>query len=279
MLIYPTIKQSPFSGLSGMGGGCTGMSLAGGNPPGFQTHDCMPILQTNPTGSVATDAANSVCNDDAHAAHLKVAIPGVASIGQGNHPEDVHDHVPNASGSPITIDSNGNTVSGSTTQSKFYGKSWYFPDTESGSDWQAWMTNVLKDIGTGDYTVECWIYRVSGTLLFDGNQDASIYIYTYGSEGNLDFYTNNSCQTSGGAVGTNAWHHVAFVRHGSNKYIYVNGTRTNTCQETSFGMSGDTNMAIGSRNNGSDDWKGYMNDIRMYHTAKYTGNSFTIFPN
>ena len=267
-------KEEPVRGVTGLGGGATAL-LVSGNPPGFQTHDCMPILQTNASGSAATDGTNSLCNDDAHAAYLKLAISGWNQIGGDNEPKDVHDQVEGSSGSALTINTNGNTVSGSTTQSKWYGKSWYLPHAESGSDLQAWVANPLKDIGTGDYTIEFWMRRTEGTLLFDGTQDSNVYFYCYST--NLDMYTNTSCQTDAGVYSDNTWHHVAFVRNGSNKYIYVDGSREKSCVESSFSMSGGTNLAIGSRVTGADDWKGYMNDIRIYTTAKYTGASFTIF--
>jgi hypothetical protein len=77
-----------------------------------------------------------------------------------------------------------------------------------------------------------------------------------------------------GAFTAQTWHHVAVARDSGTWTLYIDGTSQGT--STSYGS---TNFAatvdwwIGERPNGSYDFTGYMQDVRITNgLARYTGN-------
>ena len=98
-------------------------------------------------------------------------------------------------------------------------------------------SNSNLALGSGDFTVECWIYPISNSFyngIYQNNTDGN------GAAGALRITTNNDDQTSlvlataaagliytsTGVVTANDWNHIALVRNGSgsnNLVLYVNG--------------------------------------------------------
>ena len=168
-----------------------------------------------------------------------------------------------------------NNVTASNTQRKFATSSAiYFDGTNDHLE--------ITDMGiSGDLTFEFWFYQ-------DVAQSASYrWLFgtdIYGGSAPIGIYTNNTVvqvwlDGSGGADMSGAftaqtWHHVAVARDSGTWTLYIDGTSQGT--STSYGS---TNFAatvdwwIGERPNGSYDFTGYMQDVRITNgLARYTGN-------
>jgi hypothetical protein len=135
--------------------------------------------------------------------------------------------------------------------------------------------------GTGDYTIECWVYSktfANEKFIFDARSAASAIddFMTINSSGYLFFRSNGTTTTTTQQMSLNTWHHFAQVRNGSTLKVYVDGVEV-----ASKTQSGNLSIASafdigGSSNDGaSATIDGYISDFRIVlGTAVYT-SAFT----
>jgi len=156
-----------------------------------------------------------------------------------------------------------------------------FPDS---ADWA---------MGTGDATWEAWV-RPEGSFgsgsrvwLSQANSFGGFYS-AQGYRNTSDLHTTlvSNGSTSYGSTSTNipsdAWSHLAIVRHGANLYGYINGVQ----QIASTALSGVTlmdstgAMTIGAYNDadGSSHWKGWIDQIRITKGVARYKASFIVVP-
>jgi hypothetical protein len=170
----------------------------------------------------------------------------------------------------------------STTQSKFGGASLYFDGT--GDYLQNRLTD-LTNFGTGDFTMECWIYpTASGSLraIVDtrGTDINAAYGWFLSASDKLDFLYKGSSPfrlTSSGSVSTNTWTHVAVCRASGTLRLFINGNidGSATVTDSLNGAAGTRiggGYADGSGNPGFY-LTGYIDDLRITKgIARYTAN-------
>jgi len=174
----------------------------------------------------------------------------------------------------------------STTQSKFGGSSMYFDGTGDGL---AMPSAPLLQLGSGDFTIEAWVY-FSGNLPYldgDGLYSAALFGQQTSSGLIIQFRSATSSAPTSiyytvAGVGSssvvfsfslNTWYHIAVSRAAGTARIFVNGT-----QVTSFANT--TNLAqsatqIGWLNAASFNqyFLGYIDDLRITKgIARYTAN-------
>ena len=169
------------------------------------------------------------------------------------------------------------TVNGNTTVNSFdpfvpnssystYG-SGYFDGT---GDYLSTPNNIAFGFGTGDYTMEAWIYSsTAGGRLFEFSSNSdNIDIDT--STGTVNYYNGSSSATSaGGLVNQNTWSHIAVVRLSGTVRVYVNGVLAVT--QASTPNSSSRILYIGGITNNF--FAGYINNVRVVKgTAVYTAN-------
>ncbi len=250
----------------------------------------LPIYKTDESGAVKDSP--TAYRDDPHAAYLQLAIPG-DSVASGTC--DVHQQINTGSSNRAA------TVTGAVVKTDaggHYNAALYF----DGSDDKITFANDadICDMGSGDFTWECWYkpsslgQTFSSVLLMGLYNDASVsnnrapYLYVAGSAPRFGFK-----DTSGGGawieLGTNVvaahdeWHHVAAVRHGTKLTLYLNG-----CRHDEEGLfEGDNNpsnigtttarsnstepFCVGGSNVSPLKYRGYLQDVRVYKgVAKYT---------
>ena len=138
--------------------------------------------------------------------------------------------------------------------------------------------------GTGDYTLEFWIYQTTGkdnVYVFDRNQGAAPY-WRFESDisgsDQLMHYTGDgfTAITSNTVYTLNAWHHFALVRSGGTHTLYQDGLSVGSAANT--GNFVNTNVPIGicGYSAGGNTLPGYMDEVRISNgVARYSTN-FTV---
>jgi hypothetical protein len=182
-----------------------------------------------------------------------------------------------ASATTKTITALGATQSA--TQSRWGGKSAFFTGTSRLSS----STSSAFAFGTGDFCVEMWVYP-SGTSAFqtlfstrssNTGEDSSNVFFGFNT-GTLTpiVYTNGLVLTGSSSLSAETWSHIAFVRESGVISIYLNGTRIGN---TSFTTSiTGTNASVGLTQNSEHQFSGYIDDVRVTSSSRYTGSTITV---
>ena len=174
-----------------------------------------------------------------------------------------------------TITTNGN-VAISTAQSKFGGASAVFDGT---GDYLSISNNSLYNFGTGDFTVEFWIYinsyQHTYTTIIGTRPDIGTYSdgwsIDYNNSGNLYGYSDNTIAVAPGALTTGVWTHIAFTRLSGICYLFKNGVVLSSQANTQNFTR--TSLSIGAAGNGASSVNGYIDDLRITKgIARYASN-------
>jgi hypothetical protein len=166
----------------------------------------------------------------------------------------------------------------STTQAKFGGSSMYFNGT---TDYVRSFNTTTANFGTGDFTIEFWIYtnaHKNYNIHFDCRGTvASTTGFCIGSDsaGHFYMYANGFLITTGNTYSTGTWYHFALVKSGSgsnNTKIYINGVADGTA--TVSNNFTDSICVFGVSYPDITNWlSGYLDDIRITKGyARYTSN-------
>jgi hypothetical protein len=157
-------------------------------------------------------------------------------------------------------------------------------------DWLLMAHNPDQQLGTGNFTIEFWVYLASGDtgsargLVAKGTSNTG-WLVSLDSSQKVVFTYTSSTITSSGAITTNAWNHIAVVREGTGSNqtkIYIGGTNDGTgTVSTDFNQT--SVMYVGCNRTAGDPMKGFIDDLRITKgVARYTAN-FTpptaAFPN
>jgi hypothetical protein len=187
------------------------------------------------------------------------------------------------SSNAYTITSTGNTSVqrfnpfGTSTaySTSVIGGSGYF---DGSGDYLSVANNSNLNLGSGDYTLECWIYPTSANGIiwsqWNNGGDNSGYLYLNGT--NFQYRIGGTTY-SFGSFKTNNWTHVAVSRSGSSVYLFVNGelisTQTNSTNITTTGAT-----VIGANDTGSTPaniFNGYIAGLRQVKGAAVYTSAFT----
>ena len=208
------------------------------------------------------------------------AVPLLLPMDGSNGSTTFTDSGPNA----LTITAVGNTQI-STTQSKYGGASGSF---DGSGDYLSISDSSAPVLGSSDWTIEAWIYisvaksfnciyakRPPGGYGFglqvDGSNNLTISASTTGSSWAL------AGSSLGGGYTAGSWIHVAVVRSGNTITGYKNGvsTGTQTLSGTIWPSTGyAAAVASGLAGNTSQDFNGYIDDLRISLFARYV-STFT----
>jgi len=136
-------------------------------------------------------------------------------------------------------------------------------------------SNTGFAFGTGDFTVEMWIYwsgsYATTTRLFSC-YTSGIVIYP-NSSGNMTYgqYGIGTNITSSTTVPLNTWVHLAIARVSGVSTMYINGTAVGT-KASDTSNFGQTGVYIGT-DSGANLWTGNITNLRVVKgTAVYTSN-------
>jgi len=248
---------------SGRGNNWTPVNFGGSNTLEKAT-GALPILNTDGGGKVARVGVRT----DSSASSLVLALPlvGIKS--------DFSNAV-NSGTSNKAITANGNAVA-SSAQSNFYGGSFAFDGT---GDFLSVPYSSDIDIGAGDFTIECWIYKnaASEMQIFDfrGNPCSTGWALYTKSNGALEIYDSVAGTQLGNSSPYNltvsTWNHIALTKSGSTVTFWINGLNGGTFTRSS--LASTTSLRIGISCDGNSSINGYLQDVRLYKgLAKYTSN-------
>ena len=139
--------------------------------------------------------------------------------------------------------------------------------------------------GTGDYTMEAWIYPTStgsypviiaqyentsttASWFFSlGDNTTDVKYYAYGPDGNL------TPHLSGGTASLNTWTHVAVTRSGSTVRLFVNGSQVDSGAWSNAHRDSSLPVTIGTSADANYDFTGKISNARVIKgTALYTSN-------
>ena len=172
----------------------------------------------------------------------------------------------------------GNTT-GSTTQIKFSGsKSMYFDGID---DHIVGPTVSDLNIGTGDFTAECWIYETSLNTnkgIWDGRSTGSTtdgFTFTRINTDAFRIWSGSALITTDPVTIQNTWVHCAVVRYNGTLTIYINGSSSGTPVSNSTNFSNSGTFIIGAGRHGPGATAtafitGYIQDLRVSNYARYT---------
>ena len=148
-----------------------------------------------------------------------------------------------------------------------------------GSDRLSNASASVMDVGTGNFTIEMWVFLTStaNQMLFEGSGNAGLQVLIdsgilYGGLSGTSAPVSYTIPSGF----TNTWHHIAYVRGGtgSNQVsLYVDGIRrsqgtlSNSVTTTGFQISRTSTYLV----------YGYISNLRVVkNSAVYTGATITV---
>ena len=203
-------------------------------------------------------------------------------------------HFDGANGGTTFTDSSGNcTITGNanaqtTTSEVKYGTASLNCNVAPAYVYVSSATTGVMDFGTGDFTIECWMYRTldgSRDFVCDSRQntgnDGSFFLRV-DTDNKLEWAANNisNIAKSTNTVPTNQWVHLAVAREGTDIRLFIDGNLEDT-STLSSSLVDDTNgtyppiIATTGFLWGANfpALNGYMDDLRITKgVARYNAN-------
>ena len=186
-----------------------------------------------------------------------------------------------ASASSHSLVMNGATASlGTFSPYKATGYSMYF---DGSGDYLSYPSHADFALGTGDFTLEAWVYVTS---IPGGGVNNDMCIFGHFGTPSMFFFLDNatlapklwngsSTMASGTGLSVNEWHHIAFSRTSGTLKIFTNGEERYSASYT-FDHTATTAPYTGKSNSSSNRYfYGYIADLRLVkgtgvYTAEFT---------
>lgn len=176
----------------------------------------------------------------------------------------------------------------STSVKKFGTGSMYFDGT---GDFITMPSTSDLSFGSGNFTIEGWVYRVGGgsdQVICDFRSGTGTTIKPcifINSSNQLIYLVNGSAVIVGGTIAATTWTHVALSKSGSSTKMFINGTQTGSTYTDTNDYGATSRCYLGADDDGGQNafLNGYIDDLRVTKgIARYTAN-FTAptaaFPN
>ena len=128
-------------------------------------------------------------------------------------------------------------------------------------------------ISTTDFTVECFVYttkRSSGSnQTFVEFNTGTRWIFGMKANTNYMYFWRGSEYISSTPVRPGTWNHVAWVKSGTTLKQYLNGVEVQS-QTGLVGSFTSDLISIGRNNDGTEDFQGFISNVRVVESALYT---------
>lgn len=197
-------------------------------------------------------------------------------------------HMDGTSGSTVFTDSSTNNLTAtrtggptiSTSVKKFGTGAGFF---DSSTDYLTYSSNPLFGFGTGDFTIEMWIYP-QGTNAFQGffnigtYEDGILMRWHADSEVTDSLYINSIEYNWSPSVNAprNTWTHVALVRNVGTVKMFANGINRigNVVNNSDLGSSAIALIGASAHNPG-EGFNGYIDEVRVTKGVALYTSDFT----
>jgi hypothetical protein len=141
----------------------------------------------------------------------------------------------------------------------------------------------LLEFGSGNYTIECWVYFITGGAHTDAiisrreNPDLTVDLISLyrTNSGSVGFRVKNngatvqSCDSGSTTINPNTWYQIIVGRRGSTMFMYINAIDVTTGSSVTGGVPDFTSVfSVGN----SDSyygypWNGLIDEVRIYNRA------------
>jgi hypothetical protein len=132
--------------------------------------------------------------------------------------------------------------------------------------------------GTGNFTIEFWMYLNSTTqghpIDFRPSGLNGAYPTLYITSNTLIYFVSSANRITSSSLSTSTWYHVAISRSGTSTKMFINGTQDGSTYTDSTDYLCKTNgPRIGANDGGTGGVNGYIDDFRITKGyARYTAN-------
>ena len=174
----------------------------------------------------------------------------------------------------FTITRNGNTTQGSFSPFTGAGGSGYF---DGSGDYCVFDGSSSCGFGSGDFTVEMWVYSTSSTdcNLLDVRNPGGANPWAIDINSGVPSWYNGSSNNGTTAISLNTWVHIAFCRSGTTHRIFINGIQTHSFTDSTNIGTMSSVARIGSNLGNVRYFTGHLSNLRILKgTAQYT-STFT----
>jgi hypothetical protein len=159
----------------------------------------------------------------------------------------------------------------STSVVKYGTGSMFFDGT---GDWLSAPATPQSNLGSGNFTIECWLYRTasgaasdSGIVSRGAPSNTNGFVFGYNSSNLLTFNFNYSGVIVAGttAIPINTWTHVAVTRTGNTFRLFLNGNIDATATSSNSQNTNAADVLYVGRSGFSSDRivTGYIDDVRI----------------
>ena len=149
--------------------------------------------------------------------------------------------------------------------------------------------NTAFDFGSGNFTVDCWVY-LNSAVAYAGiitkrssNANYGPFQLSFGPSGaTVTMFVSTSGSSwainTGATISIGTWYHVAMVRNGTTVTLYLNGLSVATGTATGALMTNSVGLAIGSDQNAAagNMLNGYISNMRVVKGVAVYTNNFTV---
>jgi hypothetical protein len=205
-----------------------------------------------------------------------IAYPSLLLRGAGtNGSTTFTDSSPNA----FTVTAFGNAQISTAQAPTGMSSSMYFDGT---GDYLTISDNEAWDFGTGNFTVEAWVYpqgsAANQRIYSQYNTFANQVSLRRNDTNNVQFFVVSSSATlvnltTTATLNINAWNQVAIVRNGNVFTIYLNGVPAATSTASITYPNVASSLFISTYDGVNEGWNGYISNIRFIKgTALYRSN-------
>ena len=173
-----------------------------------------------------------------------------------------------------------NATQGTFTPFSQTGWSNYFDGT---TDSLTQATNTSYGFGTGNFTIEFWLYLNSTGLqtVYSHLTSASStnpHIYVSGS---IRYYTASADRITGSSLNTSQWYHIALSRASGSTRLFIDGTQSGSTYTDGNDYGSTAPLGIGTYWDGgspvtSNTLFGYMSNLRVVKGSAVYTSTFTL---
>jgi len=140
--------------------------------------------------------------------------------------------------------------------------------------------------GTGDFTIELWVYfnSVTATQTVVSNltsaSSTNPHLYLLNTDSKIKYYDGGGDRITSSALSANTWYHVALSRASGSTKLFIDGTQSGSTYTDSNNYGTTAPFVVGTYYSGGSlvtttPLNGYVQDVRVTNgLARYT-NSFT----